>query len=100
MSDDRSTLLDTVATLAPELSAAKQIIGGDVNISSTGMFAPMGKAVADGNGTLTVSGRWPFNSGCPHSEWLMAGVMVHDGDDLRMVPPGRPDWRFAWFPQD
>src|SRR5438132_11917037 len=36
-----------LAWLEPD--AAKEIIGGDVNISSTGMFAPMGKAVADGN---------------------------------------------------
>jgi alkylation response protein AidB-like acyl-CoA dehydrogenase len=85
-----------LAWLEPD--AAKEIVAGDPNISSTGMFAPMGKAVAHGNGTLSVTGRWPFNSGCPHSEWLMAGVIVHDGDAPRMVAPGRPDWRFAWFP--
>src|SRR4051812_30549541 len=87
-----------LAWLEPD--AAKDIIGGNPDISSTGMFAPLGRAVPAGDGNLTVDGRWPFNSGCPHSEWLMAGGMVHDGDDVRMVAPGRPDWRFAWFPHD
>jgi alkylation response protein AidB-like acyl-CoA dehydrogenase len=62
------------------------------------VFAPLGRAVPDGRGSFTVDGRWPCNSGCPHSEWFVNGVLVMDGDQPRVVPPGRPDWRFAWFP--
>ena len=25
-----------------------------------------------------MSGRWPFNSGCPHADWLQIGVFVTD----------------------
>jgi hypothetical protein len=55
----------------------------------------MGRAVPDGSGALTIDGRWPFNSGCPHAEWFQGGVFVFDGDAPRMLPGGRPDWRFA-----
>lgn len=78
---------------------AAKLLDGNPNICTTGMFAPLGRAVPDGNGSFTVDGRWPCNSGCSHSEWFMAGVFVMDGDHPRMVPPGRPDWRFAWFPR-
>src|SRR5437763_1035598 len=87
-----------LARLEPD--AAKGIIGSDVNISFHGHVRPHGQGGGRRERELTISGRWPFNSGCPHSEWLMAGVMVHDGEELWMVPPGRPDWRFAWFPRD
>src|SRR4051812_24637505 len=50
-----------LAWLEPD--AAKEIVATNADFSSTGMFAPMGRAVAGGDGTLTVDGRWPFNSG-------------------------------------
>ena len=31
------------------------------------------------SGRFAVSGRWPFNSGCPHASWLQVGVVVTDG---------------------
>jgi indole-3-acetate monooxygenase len=79
-------------------SVAAKLLVGTPNICTTGVFAPLGRAVPDGNGSLTVDGRWPCNSGCPHSEWFVAGVIVMDGDHPRIVPPGRPDWRLACFP--
>lgn len=79
-------------------SVAAKLLDGNPDICTTGVFAPLGRAVPDGNGSFTVDGRWPCNSGCPHSEWFVAGVVVMDGDHPRVVPPGRPDWRFAWFP--
>lgn len=33
------------------------------------MFGPLGRALPDG-GDFVVDGRWPFNSGCPHANWL------------------------------
>ena len=85
-----------MAWLDPAVAA--ELLDGNPNICTTGVFAPLGRAVPDGRGSLRVDGRWPCNSGCPHSEWFVTGVMVMDGDQPRLVPPGRPDWRFAWFP--
>jgi len=45
-----------------------------------------------------VSGRWPFNSGCPHASWLQVGVLVTEAGGPRMRACGAPDWRFAFVP--
>lgn len=83
------------AWLDPDV--AREMIGDDVRFASTSMFGPLGRAVPDGSGAFTVSGRWPFNSGCPHAGWLQAGVFVTDGDGPRMLPDRGPDWRLAFF---
>jgi alkylation response protein AidB-like acyl-CoA dehydrogenase len=73
-------------------AVAKELIGGDPGVVSTSMWAPLGQAAAEGPGRFTVTGRWPFNSGCPHASWLQVGVLV--------AGSGRPepDWRFAFVP--
>jgi indole-3-acetate monooxygenase len=85
-----------MAWLDPAVAA--KLLDGNPNICTTGVFAPLGRAVPDGSGSYRLDGRWPCNSGCPHSEWFVTGIMVMDGDQPRLIPPGRPDWRFAWFP--
>ena len=77
-------------------AVAKELIGGDPDFVSTSMWAPLGHAAPDGSGRFAVSGRWPFNSGCPHAAWLQVGVMV-TGSGLPRAE-GAPDWRFAFVP--
>jgi alkylation response protein AidB-like acyl-CoA dehydrogenase len=72
-----------------EPGVARDMIGGDVGFASTSMFGPYGQAVANGADDVAVSGRWPFNSGCPHAEWLQVGVSV----------PGEANWQFAFVPR-
>jgi len=79
-------------------SAAKAMIGTNIDFCSTSMFGPFGRAFPNGTDSFTVSGRWPFNSGCPHSEWLQVGVFVMDGDGPRMRDDTNADWRFAFVP--
>lgn len=85
-----------MAWLDPAVAA--RMLNGNPDICVSAAFAPLGRAVPKVDGSFTVDGRWPCNSGCPHSEWFLGGVLVMDGDNPRIVPPGRPDWRFAWFP--
>ena len=82
------------AWLDPEV--ARELIGDDPDFVSTSMWAPLGHAAPDGSGRFAVSGRWPFNSGCPHAAWLQVGVMVTGTDSPRR--DGAPDWRFAFVP--
>jgi alkylation response protein AidB-like acyl-CoA dehydrogenase len=77
-------------------AVAKELIGGDPDFVSTSMWAPLGQAAPDGSGRFAVSGRWPFNSGCPHAAWLQVGVMVTGSGPPRA--DGAPDWRFAFVP--
>jgi alkylation response protein AidB-like acyl-CoA dehydrogenase len=82
------------AWLDPGVAAA--MIGHEHDFCSTSMFGPLGRALPDGADGFTVSGRWPFNSGCPHSEWLQVGVFVNDDAGMRMRDEVNPDWRFAF----
>jgi alkylation response protein AidB-like acyl-CoA dehydrogenase len=81
-------------------AVAKKMIGANADFCSTSMFGPMGRAVPDGDDAFVVSGRWPFNSGCPHSEWLQVGVFVMNGEVPRFRDETNPDWRFAYVPAE
>ncbi len=83
-----------------EPSVAEALIGSTPDFCSTSMFGPMGQAHPAGQDAYTVSGRWPFNSGCPHADWLQVGVLVMEGSRPRMRDEANPDWRFAFVPRD
>jgi indole-3-acetate monooxygenase len=80
-----------------EPAVAKELIADQVGFVSTSMWAPLGRA-AEQPGGFTVSGRWPFNSGCPHASWLQVGVIVTEAGEPRTRACGAPDWRFAFVP--
>jgi alkylation response protein AidB-like acyl-CoA dehydrogenase len=77
---------------------AREIYGRDDAVSC-GVFAPMGRARRTADG-WQVSGRWPFGSGCEHSEWRMGGVLVSDGEGVEMLPSGVPHVRSILFHAD
>ena len=78
---------------------ARQTFGPDADFTSATVFAPIGRLVPVDPRGYSVSGRWPFASGCRHAEWFAMGGFVLDGDAPRMVPERGPDWRLAWFPR-
>jgi len=79
-------------------AVARELIGDHPDFVSTSMWAPLGQATPERPGRFTVSGRWPFNSGCPHAAWLQVGVFVGGSAGPRMLASGAPDWRFAFIP--
>jgi indole-3-acetate monooxygenase len=82
-------------------TVAKEMIGDNLGFCSTSMFAPLGQAHGPYDDAFTVSGRWPFNSGCPHAEWLQVGVFVMGNEGPLMRDGGNdPDWRFAFVPRE
>jgi indole-3-acetate monooxygenase len=81
-----------------EPAVARQTFGPDADFTSATVFAPLGRLVLIDSRAYSVSGRWPFASGCRHAEWFVMGGFVFDGDAPRMVPDRGPDWRLAWFP--
>ena len=48
-------------------TVAENMLGGQCDVVSTSMFAPIGRATRD-VGDVIVDGRWPFNSGCVHAD--------------------------------
>jgi alkylation response protein AidB-like acyl-CoA dehydrogenase len=86
-----------VAWLADDV--ARTVLAGEPRAVAT-VFAPRGNAVPQADGSLLVTGRWPFNTGCRNASWFCNGVMVMDGDKPAVVPPGRPDWRLVFAPRE
>ncbi|MGH2864149.1 MAG: acyl-CoA dehydrogenase family protein, partial [Solirubrobacteraceae bacterium] len=75
----------------PARAAAE--IFSDPNMIAAGVWAPRGRAVPV-EGGVRVSGRWPFCSGIPHSQWLFAGCVLQD----RAAGSSAPVLRVAALP--
>jgi indole-3-acetate monooxygenase len=85
-----------VASLGTFLTSAglAKVFKGDVIPTASISFFPAGRAVRDGDG-YRVSGRWRFNSGIRHAEWVLGGTVV---EGTEAENGGRPLVIFAAFP--
>lgn len=65
----------------------EEIWGKDPNTWIASPYAPMGKAVATGDGYV-LSGRWSFSSGTDHCDWIFLGGVLSDaeGNPLHQPP--------------
>lgn len=79
------------AFLEPAVSAE---LYADVDAVTAGFPQPAGAGVERAGG-YSVTGRWPFGSGCRHADWLASGFTVTGS---RAGPDGRPEWRVAMLP--
>jgi alkylation response protein AidB-like acyl-CoA dehydrogenase len=79
-----------------EPDAAAEVYGDPAGVVG-GVFAPSGRAVADGE-QLEVSGRWRFCSNVDNCDWVMGGCIAFDGEAPRTLDSGRPDIRLALMP--
>ncbi|HEX3909811.1 MAG TPA: acyl-CoA dehydrogenase family protein [Solirubrobacteraceae bacterium] len=64
-----------------------------------GVFAPRGRAERR-DGAYVVSGRWSFASGVQHCDWVLAGCVVHEGEEPALLENGAPDVRLMMMPAD
>lgn len=70
----------------------------DPALITGGVFAPMGKAVVEGD-HYRVSGRWSWGSGTANCGWIVGGAMIVEDGALRLLPNGQPDHRMMMFPR-
>ena len=80
----------TTGMLAASLSEAwaREIYARDPTVITGGVTAPSGVAIpADGGHRVT--GRWTFGSGCQHSDWLVGGTRMGEGE--------KPEVRLMFF---
>ena len=78
--------------------AAAAEVYSDPRIITGGVFAPMGKAVKEGD-TYRVSGRWQWASGSANCSWLCGGAVIIEDGEMRRLPNGAPDHRMMVFPR-
>ncbi len=83
-----------VAAYLPEPEA--RLIYGDPDSISGGVFAPTGKAVAEGD-SYRVTGRWQWGSGSANCDWIFGGCMIVEDGETRRLPNGAPDSRMIAF---
>ncbi len=84
-------------------AARDDVYGADPDTMISAVIGPRGRAVLNGDGSATLSGFWPFGSGCEHAAWLLlgagvydaAGEMVDEADFL--VPTGDVAIQDDWF---
>lgn len=82
------------AFMAPEDAA---VVYADPLTITGGVFAPMGKAVVEGD-AYRVSGRWQWGSGSANCTWLCGGCTVWEGGEMKRLASGAPDIRMMVFP--
>ena len=88
----------TTAAMANRLPAgmAREVFGAPEVITS-GVFAPMGKAVDDGDHWI-VTGRWQWGSGSQNANWIAGGAMLMGSDGPLTAEDGAPLHRMMIFP--
>ncbi|WP_306252648.1 acyl-CoA dehydrogenase family protein [Parvularcula sp. IMCC14364] len=93
-------IADTAALVAaylPKVTARE--VFSDPNVILAGIFAPMGKAVREGD-TYRVSGRWQWASGSANCAWLSGGSLIVENAKPKMLPNGLPESRMMIFPRE
>lgn len=76
---------------------AREIYGSDPDVVTGGTFFPPGQAIVE-KGGYRVTGRWPFNSGCRHCDWLLDTCVVIENGTPRCLSNGLPEIRTVFFP--
>ena len=89
-----ATGIASLGTFLTESGLNKVFANGHIPTASISFF-PAGRAVRDGK-NFRLSGRWRFNSGIRHSEWVVGGTIV-EGSEAENG--GRPIVMFSAFPQ-
>lgn len=82
------------ARLPRDLAAG---VYSDPRVITGGVFAPMGKAVDDGD-HWRVSGRWKWTSGGQNCSWLAGGALLMGEAGPMMDADGQPMHRMMIFP--
>ncbi|MEO0785839.1 MAG: acyl-CoA dehydrogenase family protein [Pseudomonadota bacterium] len=72
-------------------------IYSDPNIITGGVFAPMGKAVDEGQ-HYRLTGRWQWASGSANCSWLCGGSIILENGEPRRMANGAPENRMMVFP--
>src|SRR5262252_451110 len=90
-----ATAIASLGTFLPQSGLDKVFKNGGIPTAAISFF-PAGRAVRDGNG-YRVNGRWRFNSGIRHAEWVLGGTVV---EGTEAENGGSPIVMFSAFPAE
>lgn len=85
-----ATAIASLGTFLTQDGLARVFQNGQIPTASISFF-PAGRAKREGNG-YRISGRWRFNSGIRHAEWVVGGTVIEDAED------GQPTVMFSAIP--
>jgi alkylation response protein AidB-like acyl-CoA dehydrogenase len=88
-----ATGVASMGAFLPQSGLDKVFGGGKIPTAAISFF-PAGRAKREGKG-FRVSGRWRFNSGVKHSEWVLGGTIV---EGTEAENGGKPIVMFSCFP--
>jgi alkylation response protein AidB-like acyl-CoA dehydrogenase len=80
-----ATSLAGLGAFLPPDGIAQVFKDGQVPTASISVF-PAGRATPEGEG-YRVSGRWRFNSGIRHAEWVLGGSLIEGGESEKGAKP-------------
>lgn len=89
-----ATGIASLGTFLPPAGLERVFTNGQIPTAAITFF-PAGRAVREGDG-FRINGRWRFNSGIRHAEWVVAGTVV---EGTEAENGGRPIVMFSAFPQ-
>lgn len=79
-----------------ETHFAEEIYADPMTVTG-GVFAPMGRAVPEGD-HYRVSGRWQWGSGSANCTWLCGSCTIWEAGEMKRLSSGAPDTRMMVFP--
>jgi len=89
-----STTALNAAYMEPQY--AEEIYADPMTITG-GVFAPMGRAVVEGD-QYRVTGRWQWGSGSANCTWLCGSCTLWENGEMKRLASGAPDTRMMVFP--
>jgi hypothetical protein len=89
-----ATGIASLGTFLPQAGLERVFTNGQIPTAAITFF-PAGRAVREGDG-FRINGRWRFNSGIRHAEWVVGGTVV---EGTEAENGGRPIVMFSAFPQ-
>ena len=80
-------------------AGAMEIYAANPQVLTVGVTAPSGRAERKSGG-FSVTGRWPFGSGCQNAQWISGGCFVYENGEPVLDLKGQPEVRFMMFPAE
>ena len=80
-----------------EEDVSREFFQVDPPVLFGGTQVPHGRAVKT-EGGYSLTGQWPFASGCHHANWMSTGSWMYDGDEPILEENGSPMWRLFLIP--